>query len=272
MLTLSPVIKKKRFALLAILLLWLILHLVLRPGPSGRPVMIGHRGAGGLAPENTLAALRAALAHQAGGVEIDVSRSQDGVLLLMHDVTVDRTTNGSGAVADLPWATLGQLDAGSHFSANFAGEAIPTLAEALALCQSAATRLVIEVKDPELYPGLEQDLLTVIDSQAARSDVQVISFDHQFLARFQPLAPDVSLGALVYWTATAPTGPGLDMVSVFWPSVILDPTLVYRMHRAGLPVVVFSVNQPYLMRLLLWLGVDGLITDRPDQWSAAFNS
>ena len=259
------------FLLLLLPLMWAALHLLLRQKPALRPTMIAHRGGGGLAPENTLAAVEAGLAHNADGIEVDVSRSADGILVVMHDTTVDRTTNGSGPVAKLTWAELSQLDAGSHFSADFAGEPIPSLETILERLEATNSTLVIEVKDPELYPGLETDLLALLDPFTAQERVRVISFDVDWLLKFHQIAPEIPTGALSYWVLTPPQIPAMDVAIVFWPSIILDPTLIYRLHQAGFSVATFTVNNPQLMRWLLWLGADVIITDRPDLWPTALN-
>ena len=263
-------LRNKWAVLLIVPLIWLLIHLLLRSKPVLTPQLIAHRGGGGLAPENTLAALRAGLAAGAHVIEVDVQRSVDGVIVLMHDATVDETTNGRGRVADLTWAELNQLDAGSHFSSEFAGEAVPRLEDALGLLTAEPVTLMIEVKDPELYPGLASDLWDVIRRAGAQDRVMVISFAHNWIIGFHQLAPEVPIGILSYWPYQVPGVAHGQAISVLWSSVLLDPTLVSRVHEAGASIVVFTVNNPTLMRCLLWLGIDGVITDRPDLWPQAF--
>lgn len=268
---LLPRILRTKWILLLIPVIWGLLHLLLRPKPNAAPQLIAHRGASGLAPENTLAAIHAGFTYGAPMVEVDVQRSADGRLLLMHDLTVDRTTNGHGAVADLTWAEIQALDAGSHFSFRFAGEPAPSLEAALELAQADGVTLMIEVKDPERYPGLATNLIETIDRLAAPAQVLVISFDHDWIVEFQRQAPHIPVGFLAYWAGSVPRVPAGQVVSVFWGSVLLDPTLAPRLHEAGYEVIVFTVNHPQLMRWLLWLGVDGIVTDYPDRWSQVVN-
>jgi glycerophosphoryl diester phosphodiesterase len=231
-------------------------------------VVISHRGAAGLAPENTLAALREAINQGVGLVEVDVHRTADGVLVLMHDETVDRTTDGTGAVRGLTWDEISKLDAGSHFSPKFAGESVPSLDSALELIAEWPVTLVLEVKNPHLYPGIEQQILEAVKRFDASDRVIVMSFDHGWLERFKEnkLASDITIGLISWLPCNMAQIASTRVVSVYWPSVLLPPTSVRRIHNQGYQVWVWTVNDTRLMRLLVWLGVDGIITDRPDRW------
>ena len=244
--------------------LWAILHTWLRPRQNS-PFIIGHRGAAGLAPENTLAALREGIRQGAKFLEVDLQRSADGQLLIFHDTLLERTTNGLGALCSRTWEELRQLDAGSYFSPDFAGERIPLLAEALALIMPhAAVTLVIEAKDPHTYPYMARDLAEMLTQFQAEQRVIVISFDHVWLSEFHRLAPRVPLGALCWGNYFNLNLPTLGIINVDWPRIILDPTFVSRMHGQGNQVWVYTVNDLRLMRLLAWLGVSGLTTDYPN--------
>src|SRR5699024_7462523 len=118
-------------------------------------VNIAHRGASGHAPENTIAAFDKAFEMKADYIEIDVQMTHDGELIVIHDTTVDRTTDGTGAVSDFTFEEIQQLDAGSWFSEEFAGEQIPTFEEILDTYRGKIG-LLIELKSPELYPGIEE--------------------------------------------------------------------------------------------------------------------
>ena len=112
------------------------------------PIMISHRGAAGLAPENTLASIREAIGQGAQFIEVDVQRSADGVLVLMHDRTVNRTTDGRGTIRELTWDEISELDAGSSFSPEFTGEPVPSLDSVLGLIRKSPVNLVLEAKNP----------------------------------------------------------------------------------------------------------------------------
>jgi glycerophosphoryl diester phosphodiesterase len=264
---------KKRWFLLGLLGLplgFIGLHLTFRDQPVvAVPLVVGHRGAASLAPENTLAAIEAGIAQGAGYVELDVQRSADGVVLILHDETLDRTTDGSGLVGELTWSAIQQLDAGSPFSAAFGGEAIPSLADVITFTAASATTLVLEIKSPQLYPGIEQQILEAVREFEIAERVMVISFYAEALQNVNSLAPDITTGFVWQWPRFPAEVASLDVevVCLFWPAVLLNPCLVSRLHAEGYQVWVWTVNDARLMRLLLWLGVDGIATDRPDLWA-----
>lgn len=247
----------------------LVAHLVLREKPTGDLIGVSHRGAAGLAPENTLAAVRAGIAHDMQVIEIDIHQTADGALVVMHDPTVDRTTNGSGAIRDLTLAQVQDLDAGSWFGPAFAGEPVPTLDAVLdTVAEAEGVTLYIEVKNPDRYQSLTETLVETLKARAGQPPVVVVSFDIDWLVRFHQLAPRVPIGALGVISTTSTSVPGVQMASVHWSGVLLDPTLIARVHRRGWRLVVWTVDQPWLMRLVLWLGVDGVTTNQPEQWQA----
>ncbi len=252
---------------LSLLLLWLILHLVLRSQAITEPYAVAHRGGAGLAPENTLAAVSEAIRRDVKSIEVDVQRTSDGVLVIVHDTTVERTTNGKGIVGELTWEEINHLDAGSHFSPNFASERIPTLDNILEMITEKNVTLLLEAKSPKSYHGIETQIAEAIQRLEAKDRVVVISFDHEWLRRFQEVVPDVRLGWLSWWMGKGPQSPIYVTANVHWTSIIIDPTLVRRVHDKGYEIVVWTVNDPWLMRVMLWLGVDGITTDRPDLWA-----
>lgn len=244
-----------------------LLHLLFRPRESQPPFMIGHRGAAGLAPENTLAALKAGIAHGAKFVEVDVQRSSDGVLVVFHDDTLERTTNGHGLLREKTAAELVALDAGSWFGSNFAGERIPTLDEALQVTRAHGVTLVIEAKSPAEYPGIDRQLAQWIKTHDAAGEVIVISFDHVWLRGFKQLMPDVPVGYVWINREDEPSDSLRGEVSdVYWWRPLLDPALVWRTRRQGFEMWVWTVDHVWAMRLLVWLGVRGITTNRPDLW------
>lgn len=240
---------------------------------------IAHRGASAYAPENTLAAVRLGVEQRGDLVEIDVQRSADGALVVMHDTTLARTTDVEEIFPDrAPWnvgdftlAELEILDAGSWFGEDFAGEPIPTLAQVLDELGGRAG-LLLEVKSPALYPGIGQDILDELESYpsfrnaAPRADRLVVqSFDYGFMEAFNELAPEIPVGLL--------DGPPSDEVLVeasAWADQInlsfrrVDQAFVERVHELGMTTSVYTVNQEADMRALIDLGVDGIITNHPD--------
>jgi glycerophosphoryl diester phosphodiesterase len=248
---------------------WVILHLsqmLVTRFEDRRSFVVGHRGAAGLAPENTIPAIEVGIRHGVHAIEVDVHRTRDGRLVVMHDTSVERTTNGTGEIRELRWDEMRRLDAGGHFSPSYAGVSAPTLSEVIDRVLGAGCELVVEVKDPAHYPGIARDLADLLAKKTSgiADDVIVISFDLQWLRHFHEIAPEVSLGQLHLWGGRWPKVPGTVVVDVYWRSVILDPTLVWRSSRRGYRCWAWTVNRPWAAQLLWMLGVEAVTTDRPD--------
>jgi glycerophosphoryl diester phosphodiesterase len=233
------------------------------------PVVVAHRGASGLAPENTLAAFRLAVELGTPAVECDVHLSADGQVVVIHDPTVDRTTNGSGAVETLSFDALRALDAGSWFGARFAGERIPTLAEALAAC-AGRSRLFVELKVGGGVPLIAGAVAAI--AAAPSTEVAIISFDPQIVAGMAQRRPDLPLGFLVSARQVGRQGPaavvgaardlGAGFLSPQYSAA--TPELIAAARQAGLAVSVWTVDDPADMRRLAAAGVDAITTNRPD--------
>lgn len=163
--------------------------------PFSQPT-IAHRGAGALAPENTLAAYQAAAHLGAPMIEVDTWRTTDGKLVIMHDDTVDRTTNGKGRIDSMSFDQVRQLDAGSWFAPRFSGAQVPTLAEVLCFARGKM-KVDIHVREADNYPGLEKDIATAIREQKAENDVLVTAFEPRFLSKFKQIAPEIATGTLL---------------------------------------------------------------------------
>jgi len=223
-----------------------------------RPLVISHAACGGHAPENTLAGIRKAIELGADAIEIDVQASADGVPVLMHDLTVNRTTNGSGEVARLTLEQLGALDAG--------GEPVPTLTEVLTQTRGQAL-LVIEIKQP----GIEAAISEVVRGRDALSEVMVWSFFPQALESMRRVEPAIP-GGLLVGAATLPLWPqmrkrtvraGLQAVSVLFTGI--DERVARECQRSGLALYAWTVDSEREMARLIELGVDGICTNFPDR-------
>ena len=223
-----------------------------------RPLVISHAACGGHAPENTLAGIRAALELGADGIEIDVQASADGVPVLMHDLTVDRTTKGRGEVAKLSLDQLRRLDVG--------GEPVPTLAEVLNLTRGKAL-LVAELK----RPGVEEEIAAVVRDSAALNDVMAWSFFPQALAAMRRAEPRLP-GALLIEPRGLANWPdrrelavrlGLQGVSVFFAGV--NEGIASDCRRSGLALYTWTPDAEPEMARLIGLGVDGICTNYPDR-------
>lgn len=231
-----------------------------------RPLIAAHRGASAAAPENTLAAFRAAIDLGADVIELDVQRTADGHLIVIHDPTVDRTTNGQGAVASYSLAALKALDAGGWFSPRFASERLPTLQEAVETVGSAAG-LFIEIKQgPVFDDGIEVVVAAVIRDAGLVARCEVSSFDHFSVRRIKDHAPEVACGILYEARLIDPFGAArlaaAEIVHPYW--ALSTPELVEEAHRLGYGVVVWTVNDPEAMARLAASGVDAIVTDVPD--------
>ena len=216
--------------------------------------VIGHRGAAGLEPENTLRSVRRAIELGVDRVEVDVRVSRDGRLVIMHDETVDRTTNGHGYVRELTLNELRSLDAGM-------GEKIPTLEEILEFTMGKA-KLEIEIKVPEATEPTVQ----LLNELNAEKDVIVISFLHELLEKAYDLNPNIKTGALFFDVPKDILQRALKVhansIHVYYRNV--NSELIKGAHRSGLEVAVWNPNRIEEMRKMIGLGVDAIGSDRPD--------
>jgi glycerophosphoryl diester phosphodiesterase len=227
---------------------------------------IAHRGASALAPENTIAAFERAVELGADVIELDLHMSQDGELVVIHDDTLDRTTDGSGPVHQRSLAELMRLDAGRWFGEGFAGQRIPRLDEVLDRF-AGKVPLALEIKaGSTFFPGIEEKVVSALRERAAIDQAAVASFDHYALRRLKEIEPTIRTAALLVGrpvSLSAIAGPakadGLALEASF-----VTKTEVDACRAAGLQIVVWVVNDPAQMRHFIGLGVDGIITDRPD--------
>jgi glycerophosphoryl diester phosphodiesterase len=238
------------------------------------PVIIGHRGARASAPENTLPAIEEAYRQGATWIEFDAKLTQDGVPILMHDETLDRTSSGKGNVADHTLAQLRALDAGAWFGPNFAGTKIPTLEEAMALMAKLGMGFNIEIKP---CPGREAetarvscDLVERLWPKSAPTPI-VSSFRRESLEAAKAAFPHLPRGYLAEelkgdWLAEA-KALACTTIHPGWRKLTHDQVRAAK--GAGYPVLVWTVNEPARARELLDWGVDALITDKPGDIAAA---
>jgi len=238
------------------------------------PRVIGHRGACAYAPENTLASIRKAAALGARWVEFDVRLTRDGDLVLMHDDTLKRTTDGKGRVIDHDGASLGKLDAGSWFAAPFAGERVPTLSEAIALLAELKLGADIEIKAaPADAPASAAALARILDAHwpAAAPPPLVSSFEVAALQAMKALAPQWPRGVLLqrlegeWWRLL----DRLDAAVFILDHRPMSEKSVSAALQGGRPVLCYTVNEPARARDLLSWGVAGIFTDKPDVILAA---
>lgn len=241
---------------------YLIMHFFVRSRPLVTPFIIAHRGAAGLAPENTLAAIYAGLKEGVSVIEVDIHMTLDEVLVVHHDQTVDRTANGTGRIDEYYLRELLKLDAGSHFSRRFAGEPIPTLAEVLDMMGETGVTLAIEVKHAGSYPGIDEHLAGLLQDYPGKAII--ISFDLGWLKRFSENHPGTTVAQVMEKAQPRFDIPGTQVVSINWRTLLYEPLFVRKMNERGWQVWVWTVDNVWVMRLMLWFGVDGITTNRPD--------
>ncbi|QNK69076.1 glycerophosphodiester phosphodiesterase [Variovorax sp. PAMC26660] len=244
----------------------------LKPWPY--PRWVAHRGAGKLAPENTLAAFKLGASHGYRMFECDAKLSADGVPFLMHDATLDRTTSGHGTGGAQPWSALSQLDAGGWHSRSFAGEPLPTLENVARFCRANAYLLNIEIKPT---PGTERETGEVVAREAARLWLGaaipplLTSFQVESLKGALAVQPELPRGLLLDtlrgdWLQTA---LDLGCVAVVCNHALWDAAVVAKVHGASLRALSYTVNDDWAAQRLIDLGTDGIITDRVDLFSPA---
>lgn len=219
-----------------------------------------HRGASAVSPENTMAGFRTAEAAGADGIELDVHLSRDGIPVVIHDETVDRTTDGRGLVASMSYGELRQLDAGSWFAPSFAGEAIPSLEDVLRWADDRI-RLDIEIKAVPAGLAVLELLRTCPGAR-----VLVSSFDHDLLEHLRIQEPDLPLGFLVdsrFWRRTVARAAKCRAESVHPRFNLLSRPLLSACRRNGLAVHCWTVDNPDLCVSLRSMGVHGVFTNAP---------
>jgi len=227
----------------------------------------GHRGASAYAPENTLPAFQLAVEQGADGVEFDVQLSADGRIVVIHDETVDRTTNGHGAVADLTLAELQSLDA-SAGKADYSGARIPTLAEVLDLLTPTRLRINIELKNSIVrYPGMEHKVLDHLRAFDLKKRVVISSFNHYSLQVVRSMKPGCTVGALYSDPLVRPwryaKDLGVDAIHPPFPAIV-DRRFVRDSHKAGLKVRAWMVEGEDAFRRAFHWELDAIMTNTPD--------
>ena len=233
------------------------------------PRHIAHRGAGKLAPENTLAAMRAGYAHGYRMVEFDVKLSGDGVAFLLHDDTLDRTTDGRGRADALSWSALARLDAGSWHSAAYAGEPLPTLGAIARWAIASGAACNVEIKPS---PGRERatGAAVALDARALWRGAATVpllsSFSEEALAAAQAAVPELPRALLFkHVPADWPERLSrLQCIALDTDFRELDANLVAAAHEAGYRVLCYTPNAPPKAAELARWGVDGIITDAVD--------
>jgi len=252
---------------------------VLRGGMASKSPRIrvaAHRGGALLWPENSLLAFRNAIALGADFLELDVHLSADGAVVVIHDPTLDRTTTGVGAVRDHTLSELRPLRLRDK-DGKVTDEVIPTLEEVVGLAAPTNVRLLLEIKvnaRRERYPAIEENVIAILDRHQMTFRTIVIAFEEEPVRRVRQLRPDVMVGALysprtlkqkrstLEWGLERLRRLGARVVGIH--QELVTSQVVEQVREAGLALAVWTVNEPTAMQRFLELGVDILVTDRPD--------
>ncbi|MEU4687964.1 glycerophosphodiester phosphodiesterase family protein [Actinoplanes sp. NPDC023714] len=236
---------------------------------------VAHRGYAAAAPENTLPAFEAAIRAGATIVEFDVRVTADGVPVVIHDRTVDRTTTGHGRVWDLGFEDIAALDAGVRFSPAFAGVRVPALEEVLDLLQASGAELLVEIKSPATLDEVKSILAHLAGHDLlARTVVQ--SFDPDVVRKAREIAPEVRRGLLLFRfdaeTVSLCRELGVALCNPPVADVLRSPAVMAELAAAGVGVMPWTANDRSLWPSLVEAGVAGLITDHVGEltgWSTA---
>jgi glycerophosphoryl diester phosphodiesterase len=238
------------------------------------PRIIGHRGAARHAPENTLAGFRAAKQLGIAWVEFDVRLSADGRCILLHDDTIDRTTDGSGMAAEMTLETLAAFDAGSWFDKHFAGETIPTLEEAIDLLGELGLGANVEIKP---HPGAAVETAEAVCHVLAASWPSALpppllsSFTYEALEAVQRVAPDFARGMLTArikedWRERA---EAVGAATIHCDHTHLNASRARAVRAAGYPLLAYTVNHAGRAQELFGWGVSAVFSDAPDETARA---
>jgi glycerophosphoryl diester phosphodiesterase len=224
-------------------------------------IVTAHRGASSVAPENTISAMAAAVEAGADYAELDVRLASDGQVVLMHDGTIDRTTNGTGDLWDYSLAALRELEAGAWFSEEFAGEPIPTLEEVIRFARGRL-KLNIEIKTSREEPTIAAAVVEIIRSEECGDACIITSFSRDVVEEVKRIAPEIRTGFIFGGDYPDDVFDG-DWEILSCHHEVVDSTFVARAIEGGKSVHVWTVDERDLMLRLIALGVDGIISNRP---------
>ncbi|WOV86648.1 glycerophosphodiester phosphodiesterase family protein [Sporosarcina oncorhynchi] len=230
---------------------------------------IAHRGASGFAPENTRAAFQKGVELKADYLECDIHVSKDGELVIMHDDKVDRTTNGNGLISEYTLEELRDFDAGSYHSEEFAGEMIMTMNELLEEFYEQVG-LLIELKNPSSYPGIEEKVVDLLKEYEDLSSIIIQSFDSESMKKIHSMLPDLEVAVLIRPAESLLSPKKLDELTSFASYInfnvsFLNKRMVDNIHTRDSKVLVWSKKDKKLVAKAQKYGVDGIISDF-SQW------
>ena len=242
--------------------------------------VISHRGFSRLAPENTLASVATSIAIGADACEFDVRITADGRVVLMHDATVDRTTNGTGKISEMTLAQAQSLDAGSWKGPEFIGQPIPSLSDVFELMAPSAQHAIVEIKDP----AAAEAIVTPARNYAMTHRTIALSEDPAVLRKIKAADPNITRALLCTafpkdvkgsavetdWLIDQADKASAKVVDIDYR--FTSPAMIATLHHAGIKVWVWTVNAPQIMKCLIDWNIDAIASDKPDVLKAAVNT
>ncbi|WP_286145506.1 glycerophosphodiester phosphodiesterase [Bacillus sp. AFS077874] len=229
--------------------------------------IIGHRGAAGTYPENTMVSFMACEDLGADGIELDVHLSKDGEIVVIHDETINRTTNGKGFVKDYSLAELKQFDASYRFKRQFKGCTIPTLKEVFDWAKGNNFSINVELKNDKIeYHGLEERVINLIRSYEYEKRIVLSSFNHKSMLKFHLMAPDIETAVLFNRRSKEPWKIAEDYkANAIHPNyrIITDEQIEETMEH-HIAVRPYTINEPAVMKRLFEVKCTAIITDYPE--------
>lgn len=233
-------------------------------------ILVAHRGIATYFPENTMIAFKAALVSDIDILEIDIHRTLDNQLVVIHDDSIDRTSNGSGKIKDMTLAALQQFDYGITKDKQFEGETLPTLDEVIKLIQDYPQKLLIELKQPQNYPEIENALIDALNAwNLPKNKVIIQSFNQKSMKTIFDMNEGYELGVLIskkkYWYKLPPFKNIAAYANYVNPNyALVTEKFLKSAHQYRLSVMPYTVNEHEQAKSLQKLGVDGLISDNPN--------
>ncbi|KKI54613.1 MAG: glycerophosphodiester phosphodiesterase [Staphylococcus equorum] len=233
-------------------------------------ILVAHRGIATYFPENTMIAFKAALISDIDILEIDIHRTLDNQLVVIHDDSIDRTSNGSGKIKDMTLAALQQFDYGITKDNKFEGETLPTLDEVIKLIQDYPQKLLIELKQPQNYPEIENELIDALNAwNLPKNKVIIQSFNQKSMKTIFDMNEGYELGVLIskkkYWYKLPPFKSIAAYANYVNPNyALVTEKFLKSAHQYRLSVMPYTVNEHEQAKSLQKLGVDGLISDNPN--------
>ncbi|MFJ5769420.1 glycerophosphodiester phosphodiesterase [Psychrobacillus sp. NPDC093180] len=227
-----------------------------------------HRGCSGTYPENTIAAFKAAASLPIDGVEFDVHMTKDGELVVIHDESIDRTSNGRGFIKDMTLKELQTFDYGAWFSTEFKEEKVPTLSEVLDVFKGTHHHINIELKsDVFPYEGMEQKVIEILKQYRLEDRVVISSFNHEMIQQVKKLAPHIETAILFMEVMVDPQEyaekVGADALHAFFPTALRK--MGKEIIASGKQLRVFTVNEEAYAEVLQAVGVHAIFTDYPEK-------